>query len=267
VHVVNHQAQGVLDQGEIRQQLLYYRPAVQVRRRHQLPHQLRPGGRTAQHVGDVDPEQLRIALRALYRHKRRVLFQARLGDPRAEQERLPAARRRRYLGDARRSVEPREQGTTGDDPSTDGGNGRLVGRPHDTSQDAGAVNSVISAVLLALAGGAVWEQMGPIDAAAIGRKTVRLGAAGQDSRMKLVVNVYLSFLVEGTAGALEPGSHLGIDPAELGAVTEGGLLDAPLADAGLHKITLGDFTSQFPMGWAVKTWAAGLPAAFSPPHH
>ena len=45
----------------------------------------------------------------------------------------------------------------------------------------------------------MWEQMGTIDAAAIGRKTVRLGAAGHGGRMKLVVNVYPSFLVGGVA--------------------------------------------------------------------
>ncbi len=52
--------------------------------------------------------------------------------------------------------------------------------------------------------------------AAIGRKTVWLGAAGQGSRMKLVVNTYLSFLIEGMAEALELGRQLGIDPAGLG---------------------------------------------------
>jgi len=66
---------------------------------------------------------------------------------------------------------------------------------------------------------------------AIGRKTVWLGQAGQGSRMKLVVNAYLSFLIEGVAEALELGSQLGIDPASLDAVIEGGPLDAPLADA------------------------------------
>src|ERR1700722_8750618 len=38
---------------------------------------------------------------------------------------------------------------------------------------------------------------------AVGRKKTWLGAAGQGSRMKLVVNSYLCFLVEGVAEALE----------------------------------------------------------------
>jgi 3-hydroxyisobutyrate dehydrogenase len=96
---------------------------------------------------------------------------------------------------------------------------------------------------------------------AIGRKTVWLGAAGRGSRMKLVVNAYLSFLIEGVAEALELGSRLGIDPAELDAVIEGGPLDAPLADAKMHKITRGDFTPEFPLEWALKDVDLALAAA------
>ena len=96
---------------------------------------------------------------------------------------------------------------------------------------------------------------------AIGRKTVWLGAAGQGSRMKLVVNSYLSFLVEGVAEALELASRLGIDSAGLAAVIEGGPLDAPLADAKLHKIARGDFTPEFPLEWALKDVDLAIAAA------
>jgi hypothetical protein len=51
-----------------------------------------------------------------------VLGQARLADPRAQQERLPAARRRRYQGHPRRSRKPRGKGTAGDDPPVDSRN-------------------------------------------------------------------------------------------------------------------------------------------------
>ena len=97
--------------------------------------------------------------------------------------------------------------------------------------------------------------------AAIGRKTVWLGEAGQGSRMKLVVNSYLSFLIEGMAEALELASRLGIDPAQLDAVIEGGPLDAPLADAKLHKIVRGDFAPEFPLEWALKDVDLALAAA------
>jgi 3-hydroxyisobutyrate dehydrogenase len=97
--------------------------------------------------------------------------------------------------------------------------------------------------------------------AAIGRKTVWLGEAGQGSRMKLVVNAYLSFLVEGVAEALELASRLGIEPAQLDAVIEDGPLDAPLADAKLHKIARGDFAPEFPLEWALKDVDLAIAAA------
>jgi 3-hydroxyisobutyrate dehydrogenase len=97
--------------------------------------------------------------------------------------------------------------------------------------------------------------------AAIGRKAVWLGPAGQGSKMKLVVNAYLSFLIEGVAEALELGSQLGIDPADLDAAIEGGPLDAPLADAKLHKIVRGDFTPEFPLEWALKDVDLAIEAA------
>jgi 3-hydroxyisobutyrate dehydrogenase len=96
---------------------------------------------------------------------------------------------------------------------------------------------------------------------AIGRKTVWLGETGQGSRMKLVVNSYLSFLIEGMAEALELASRLGIDPAQLDAVIEGGPLDAPLADAKLHKIVRGDFAPEFPLEWALKDVDLAIAAA------
>jgi 3-hydroxyisobutyrate dehydrogenase len=87
---------------------------------------------------------------------------------------------------------------------------------------------------------------------AIGRKTVWLGPAGQGSRMKLVVNAYMSVLIEGVAEALELASRLGVDPAEVGQAIEGGPLDAPIADAKLHKMQAGDFAPEFPLEWALK---------------
>jgi 3-hydroxyisobutyrate dehydrogenase len=87
---------------------------------------------------------------------------------------------------------------------------------------------------------------------AIGRKTVWLGAAGQGSRMKLVVNAYMSILIEGVAEALELADRLSIDPADLADAIEGGPLDAPIADAKLHKMERGDFAPEFPLEWALK---------------
>ena len=95
---------------------------------------------------------------------------------------------------------------------------------------------------------------------AIGRKTVWLGEAGQGSRMKLVVNAYMSILIEGVAEALEL-AGLGIDDSELAEAIEGGPLDAPIADAKLHKIERGDFAPEFPLEWALKDVDLAIAAA------
>ncbi len=96
---------------------------------------------------------------------------------------------------------------------------------------------------------------------AIGRKTVWLGEAGQGSRMKLAVNAYMSILIEGVAEALELADRLGIDDAKLAEAIEGGPLDAPLADAKLHKMERGDFAPEFPLEWALKDVDLAIAAA------
>jgi 3-hydroxyisobutyrate dehydrogenase len=87
---------------------------------------------------------------------------------------------------------------------------------------------------------------------AIGRKTLWLGQAGQGTKLKLVVNAYMSILIEGVAEALELAAQFGIDPDEVGEAIEGGPLDAPIADAKLHKMEVGDFAPEFPLEWALK---------------
>ena len=89
--------------------------------------------------------------------------------------------------------------------------------------------------------------------AAIGRATVWLGEAGQGSRLKLVVNSYMSVLIEGVAEAAELARRLSVDIARLDEAIEGGPLDAPIADAKLHKMERGDFAPEFPLEWALIT--------------
>ena len=81
----------------------------------------------------------------------------------------------------------------------------------------------------------------------IGRKTVWLGEAGRGSQMKLVVNAYLSILIEGVAETMALADRLGIGHQQLAEVIEGGPLDAPLADAKFHKMDRGDFAAEFPL--------------------
>ncbi len=96
---------------------------------------------------------------------------------------------------------------------------------------------------------------------AIGRKTVWLGEAGQGSRMKLVVNAYMSALIEGVAEALELADRLGVDSGKLAETIEGGPLDSPIADAKLHKMERGDVAPEFPLEWALKDVDLALAAA------
>jgi 3-hydroxyisobutyrate dehydrogenase len=86
--------------------------------------------------------------------------------------------------------------------------------------------------LLILASGpaAAAEAVGPVFDV-IGRKTVWLGEAGQGSQVKLVVNAYMSILIEGVAETMELADRLGIGHQQLAEVIEGGPLDAPIADA------------------------------------
>ncbi|HEX6449979.1 MAG TPA: NAD(P)-dependent oxidoreductase [Trebonia sp.] len=96
---------------------------------------------------------------------------------------------------------------------------------------------------------------------AIGRKTLWLGEAGQGSRMKLVINAYMSILIEGVAEALELAAQLKIDAGKLAEAIEGGPLDAPIADAKLHKMERGDYAPEFPLEWALKDVDLAVEAA------
>lgn len=107
-------------------------------------------------------------------------------------------------------------------------------------------------LLIMASGPAAAEPVADPVFAVLGRKTVWLGQAGQGSRLKLAVNSYMSILIEGVAEALELASRFGIDPAKLEEAIAGGPLDAPIADAKLHKMEVGDFAPEFPLEWALK---------------
>jgi 3-hydroxyisobutyrate dehydrogenase len=96
---------------------------------------------------------------------------------------------------------------------------------------------------------------------AIGRKTLWLGESGQGTRMKIVINAYMSILIEGVAEAMELSSQLGVDAGMLEEAIAGGPLDAPIADAKLHKMERGDYAPEFPLEWALKDVDLALAAA------
>jgi 3-hydroxyisobutyrate dehydrogenase len=95
----------------------------------------------------------------------------------------------------------------------------------------------------------------------LGRKTVWLGEAGQGSVVKLVVNAYMSILIEGVAETMELADRFGISHEQLADAIEGGPLDAPIADAKLHKMDRGDYAAEFPLEWALKDVDLAISAA------
>ncbi|MCU1655352.1 MAG: NAD(P)-dependent oxidoreductase [Pseudonocardiales bacterium] len=95
----------------------------------------------------------------------------------------------------------------------------------------------------------------------IGRKTVWLGEAGKGSQVKLVVNAYMSILIEGVAETMELADRLDIGHQQLAEVIEGGPLDAPIADAKFHKMDRRDFAAEFPLEWALKDVDLAIGAA------
>jgi 3-hydroxyisobutyrate dehydrogenase len=116
--------------------------------------------------------------------------------------------------------------------------------------------------LLILASGpaAAADRVGPVFGV-LGRKTVWLGEAGRGSVVKLVVNAYMSILIEGVAETMELADRLGIGHQQLAEVIEGGPLDAPIADAKLHKMDRGDYAPEFPLEWALKDVDLAIGAA------
>ena len=95
----------------------------------------------------------------------------------------------------------------------------------------------------------------------VGRKTVWLGEAGKGSQVKLIVNAYMSILIEGVAETMELADHLGIGHQQLAEVIEGGPLDAPIADAKFRKMDQRDFSAEFPLEWALKDVDLAISAA------
>jgi 3-hydroxyisobutyrate dehydrogenase len=99
----------------------------------------------------------------------------------------------------------------------------------------------------------------------IGRKTVWLGDAGEGSQLKLIVNAYMSILIEGVAETMELADRLGIGHQQLAEVIEGGPLDAPIAGAKFDKMARRDFAAEFPLEWALKDVDLAIGAAGDDP--
>lgn len=88
---------------------------------------------------------------------------------------------------------------------------------------------------------------------AIGQRTVWLGNAGQGTRMKVVMNAWLAFLMEGIAETIALGDSLGVRAEQFAEIVEGGPLGPAWAIAKLRKIQAGkESETEFPLKWATK---------------
>ncbi len=149
-----------------------------------------------------------------------------------------------------------QMGTIGVQPTIDLAATVQSARPDVLFVDApvsGSKGPAEQAELLILASGpdVAPEMVDPVFSA-IGRKTQWVGRAGAGSRLKLVVNAWLAFLVEGAAEALALADRMGIGHVQLTAAVDGGPLASGLAMAKLAKMDSGHYDAEFPLAWALK---------------
>ena len=88
--------------------------------------------------------------------------------------------------------------------------------------------------------------------AALGRETRWLGPAGAGSRLKLVMNSWLVFLVEGAAELMALADSLGVDRQQVLGFLGAGNLANPAAAAKFAKMDAGDDAPDFSLQWALK---------------
>jgi 3-hydroxyisobutyrate dehydrogenase len=116
--------------------------------------------------------------------------------------------------------------------------------------------------LVVLASGApdALERCDPVFAA-IGSRTLRLGAAGSGTRLKLAVNGWVVAVTEGVAEAIALAQGLGLDPQLFFDAVEGGPLDLPYARLKGALMLRGEFPASFALGLAAKDAALAVAAA------
>jgi 3-hydroxyisobutyrate dehydrogenase len=87
---------------------------------------------------------------------------------------------------------------------------------------------------------------------ALGSRTLWLGEAGAGSRLKLVLNSWLAFLMEGIAESAALADVLNVSHDALREALHGSPLEAPVALMKLAKIDAGDESPDFSLRWATK---------------
>ena len=97
---------------------------------------------------------------------------------------------------------------------------------------------------------------------AVGQVTRWLGETpGAASRLKLVINTWLMFLIEGAAEEMALADALGVDRAEVLGLLGTGRMSSAVAAAKARKMDSGDDSPDFALEWAVKDMSLALDAA------
>jgi 3-hydroxyisobutyrate dehydrogenase len=87
---------------------------------------------------------------------------------------------------------------------------------------------------------------------AVGMRTLRLGAAGTATRLKLAVNLWVLAVTQGTAETIAFAQSLGVDPAWVLEALEGGALDLPYFRMKSKLMLDEDFPASFALAMAAK---------------
>jgi 3-hydroxyisobutyrate dehydrogenase len=96
---------------------------------------------------------------------------------------------------------------------------------------------------------------------AIGQRTVRVGAAGRGTRLKLALNAWVLALTQGTAEAVALGKGLGVELDLMLHALEGGPTDSPYFRMKSKLMDDGEYPASFTLRLAAKDAALMAEAA------
>jgi 3-hydroxyisobutyrate dehydrogenase len=96
---------------------------------------------------------------------------------------------------------------------------------------------------------------------AIAGKTVRLGEAGEGTRLKLVINNWLLSLLESLAETISFAERIGVDPRSFLEAIDGNATGSPYAQMKGPMMVKRDFPTSFPLKLALKDLELVLEAA------
>jgi 3-hydroxyisobutyrate dehydrogenase len=97
--------------------------------------------------------------------------------------------------------------------------------------------------------------------AALGQRTIWVGAVGAGSRLKLVNNTLVAFAAEAVANAVALARRLGLETEQVIEALAGSPLVSPWQAAKLQRIATGEFSAQFALALALKDVRLAVQAA------